>query len=86
MTFERQAATRISDSMMIARAHELYWPEEVAPVVVGDDDSICDHGGGTTYTIHPPHDGRPPMVEWHTSTSAEYLVLPSGLAAFVMHH
>ena len=86
MTFERQAATRISDSMMIARAHELYWPEEVAPVVVDDDGSICDHGGGTTYTIHPPHDGRPPMVEWHTSTSAEYLVLPSGLAAFVMHH
>ena len=86
MTFERQAATRISDSMMIARAHELYWPEEVAPDVVDDDDSICDHGGGTKYTIHPPQDGRPPLVEWHTSTSVAYLDLPSGLAAFVMQH
>jgi hypothetical protein len=85
-TFERQAATRIADSMMIERAHKMYFPmaaDTTTPVSHEEDTAV---GGGSKYTIHPPQQGLPPTVEWFTTTSPEYLQLPSGLPAFVMAH
>lgn len=84
-TFERQAATRIADSMMIARAHTLYFPNDGDTTPVTLDEDVA-YGGGTQFTIMPPIGRLPPTVLWNTTTSANFLELPLGLPAFVMTH
>jgi hypothetical protein len=85
-TFERQAATRISDSMIIARAHSLYFPNDDDTTSTLDTEDDVDYGGGTKYTIHVSVNELPPTVEWNTTTGAEFLELPLGLPAFIMQH
>jgi hypothetical protein len=77
--------TRILDCMIIARAHELYFPNDNHTTPTLDEEDGVDYGGGTKYTIHVSVNGLPPMVEWTTTTGAEFLELPLGLSAFIMH-
>jgi hypothetical protein len=83
VTFERQAATRIADSAMIARAYEVY--VGLYQPVIEDEDDITREGAGTVCTLQHHLDSHP-TVSWCSTTLVQHLVHPDGLPQFALKH